>query len=97
VPSALPPTQIESARYGKWPVVYYALDDEYPITVKHWDGLLVVVEETISTCERIYENMVSNGIAVADWKELQSPELTELLEAIRRPAKDQADKKNPDG
>ena len=88
---------LESARYGKWPVVYYALDDEYPITVKHWDGLLVVVEETISTCERIYENMVSNGIAVADWKELQSPELTELLEAIRRPAKDQADKKNPDG
>ena len=89
---------LESARYGKWPVTYFALDDdEYPVTVKHWDGLLFVVEETISTCERIYENMVSNGIAVADWKELQSPELTELLEAIRRPAKDQADKKSPDG
>jgi hypothetical protein len=44
---------LESARYGKWPVVYYALDDEHPISIKQWDGLLFIVEETISTCERI--------------------------------------------
>lgn len=85
---------LESARFGKWPVVYFALDDEWPITVKDWAGLLFMVEETISTCELIYDNMVGNGIPVADWKELQSPELTELLDAIRRPAKDQGDKKN---
>lgn len=82
---------LESARYGRWPVNYFALDDENLITVKDWIGLLFVVEETIVTCERIYDHMMGKGSPVADWKELQSPELTELLHAIRRPAKDLPD------
>jgi Restriction endonuclease len=88
---------LEAARYGKWPVVYYALDDEHPMTVKHWDGLLFVIEETISTCERIFENMVNDSTAETDWKKLQSVELTELLDAIRIQAKEREDKRDFDG
>jgi hypothetical protein len=84
------------SKVWKLAVNYFALDDENLITVKDWIGLLFVVEETIATCERLYDHMMVTGSAVADWKELQSPELTELLDAIRRPPKDPLASSGPD-
>lgn len=76
------------AKFDRWPVTYWALDDEYPITVTAWPGLIYVIEETVATCERIYDQMESPRREVKDWRELQSQEMTELLTKIRQPKDD---------
>ncbi|MFJ4821536.1 restriction endonuclease [Streptomyces sp. NPDC088801] len=73
------------AKFERWPVTYWALDDDSPITVNAWPGLIYVTEETVATCERIYDQMVSPRGQVKDWRELQSQEMTELLTKIRQP------------
>ncbi|MEU9206578.1 restriction endonuclease [Streptomyces sp. NPDC048415] len=73
------------AAFNRWPVMYWALDDdESPITVNGWPGLIYIIEETVGTCERIYGHMESPQGQRKDWTELQSPEMTELLTNIRR-------------
>ncbi|MGV9603840.1 restriction endonuclease [Streptomyces sp. NPDC003631] len=74
------------ASFDRWPVAYWALDDEIPIDVNDWPGLLFVIEETVATCERIHDQMMSPRKKITDWRELQSQELTELLNAIRQTA-----------
>jgi hypothetical protein len=77
---------LENARFNRWPVAYYPLDHEDGelITVKNWEGLLFIVENTLIVCERIYACMTtSDTSSVNNWKLLQPPELSELLEAIR--------------
>ncbi|WP_405660140.1 restriction endonuclease [Streptomyces sp. NBC_00079] len=73
------------ASFNRWPVFYWALDDEYPISVNSWPGLLCITEETVATCERIYDQMVFPQGQLKDWRELQSQEMTELLTKIRQP------------
>lgn len=80
---------LEAARFRRWPVSYFALDDDLPISVMDWEGLLFLAEETISTCMRIYEHMMGSDTSIAHWKELQSPELTDLLDQIRLPRKEE--------
>lgn len=77
---------LESARYGRWPVDYYALDGDGSnlITVLALDGLLPIVEMTLETCQRIYDHMLNPDPSVRNWRALQAPELTELLALIRR-------------
>jgi hypothetical protein len=77
---------LEDARFGRWPAPYFPLDhsDTEVIDVTDWDGLLFVTKETLATCELIHEYMFDTERIVADWKELQTPELTELLETIRK-------------
>lgn len=77
---------LEEARFGRWPVAYFALDGDYMefIDITHWDGLLYIATETISTCQRIYDYMMSVGGLTVDWDELQTPGLKELLRTIRR-------------
>ena len=76
---------LEGARFNRWPVAYYPLDHEDGelIDVKNWEDLLFIVENTLITCERIYNYMTTAGAGLTDWKMLQPPELGELLEAIR--------------
>jgi hypothetical protein len=77
---------LEAARYDKWPVPFAPLDHgdhAGVITVNHWDALFFIAEETIRTCELIYTNMIGLGDRVESWKELQSEEMTELLEHVR--------------
>lgn len=76
---------LNAARFNRWPVFYWALDDEAPISVNAWPGLLYITEETVATCERIYDQMESPQRQVKDWRELQSQEITELLAKIRQP------------
>ncbi|WP_329327810.1 restriction endonuclease [Streptomyces luteogriseus] len=73
------------ASFNRWPVFYWALDDESPISINSWSGLLYITEETVAACERIYDQMVSPQGHVKDWRELQSQEMTELLTKIRQP------------
>jgi hypothetical protein len=73
------------ARFNRWPVFHWALDDELPITVNAWPGLIYITEETVATCERIYDEMESPQTQVKDWRELQSQGMTELLTKIRQP------------
>jgi hypothetical protein len=77
---------LEDARFGRWPVPYMSLDNDGTefMDVTHWDGLIYVAEETIATCERIYEYMTGTGDLVTDLADLQSSELTELLKTIRQ-------------
>ncbi|WP_239341852.1 restriction endonuclease [Frankia sp. CiP3] len=77
---------LESARYGKWPVYYYALDhdDRGLITVLALDGLLPIIELTLDTCQKIHDHMLNPDPSVENWRDLQAPELTELLALIRR-------------
>lgn len=76
---------LENARFDRWPIPYWPLDhkDGELIDVKNWDGLLFLTEKTLATCERIYTHMTTGEGGPLDWKDLQPPELTELLEAIR--------------
>jgi hypothetical protein len=78
-------TSLEHARFNRWPVSYYPLDSSGAefIDVKDWIGLFFVVEETIATCEKIYDHMIDPGVQATDWKDFQSYELTELLHTIR--------------
>ncbi|MEU7379964.1 restriction endonuclease [Streptomyces sp. NPDC088770] len=75
---------MDFARYNRWPVSYWPLDDDIPIDVKDWPGLLYVIEETVATCERIHLQMISPQEHVKDWREFQSQEMTELLARIRQ-------------
>ncbi len=79
---------LEEARYSQWPVSYWPLDDDQPIFVENWDILKFLVEETLATCTRIFDHMMSPESQVDDWKELQSPRLTEVLERIRTPRRE---------
>jgi hypothetical protein len=79
---------LEAASFNRWPVPYRPLDqaEDYSnglIDVKNWDGLLFVAEKTLETCDRIYEHMVGHGDSDIRWQDLQPPELTDLLAAIR--------------
>lgn len=75
---------LEMAQFGRWPVPYWPLDDKGTggINVKAWDGLFFMVEKTIETCSRLYENMMSLEPVIADWIVLQPKELTDLLKAV---------------
>lgn len=76
---------LENARYNRWPVAYYPLDhvDGELFDAKSWESLLFVIESTLITCQRIYAHMSTPGANLSDWKDLQPPELTELLDRIR--------------
>lgn len=76
---------LEDARFNRWPVAYYPLDhvDGELIDVKDWEGLLFVIEKTLITCKRIYGHMTTPDTDLIDWKNLQPPELVELLDNIR--------------
>ncbi|MFJ8659166.1 restriction endonuclease [Streptomyces sp. NPDC093795] len=74
------------ASFDRWPVAYWPLDSELSIDVKAWEGLLFVIEETVVTCERIRDQMMSPRKNIRDWRELQSQEMTDLLNAIRQTA-----------
>lgn len=78
---------LEDARFNRWPVAYYPLDhtDGELIDVKNWKGLLFIVEKTLITCERIYAHTTTADAGHVDWRDLQPPELVELLDAIRNP------------
>ncbi|MFD9241167.1 restriction endonuclease [Streptomyces sp. NPDC059556] len=77
---------LDSASFNRWPVAYWELDGEIPVDVKGWAGLLFVIEETVATCERIYDQMVSPQEGIRNWRELQSQEMADLLNAICRTA-----------
>ncbi|MEU5334672.1 restriction endonuclease [Streptomyces asoensis] len=79
---------LEAASFNRWPVPYRPLDqaEDYSnglIDVKNWDGLLFIAEKTLETCDRIYDHMIGHGISDIRWQDLQPPELTDLLAAIR--------------
>ncbi|WP_406307999.1 restriction endonuclease [Streptomyces griseoaurantiacus] len=79
---------LEAASFDRWPVPYRPLDqaEDYSnglIDVKNWDGLLFVAEKTLETCDRIYDHMIGDGNSHIRWQDLQPPELTDLLAAIR--------------
>ncbi|MFJ6382710.1 restriction endonuclease [Kitasatospora sp. NPDC092039] len=76
---------LESARFNRWPVAYFPLDlvDGEVFDVTDWEGLQFVAENTIVTCQRIYDHMMTPGESPVDWKTLQPPDLTSLLSAIR--------------
>ncbi|MEW2086900.1 restriction endonuclease [Streptomyces sp. NPDC005283] len=74
------------ANFNRWPVTYWAVGDEIPIEVNDWPGLLFVIEETVATCERIHDQMMSPQTKIKDWRELQSQEMTDLLNVIRQNA-----------
>ena len=76
---------LEDARFNRWPVAYYPLDhvDGELFDIEGWEGLLFVVEKTLVTCERIYSHMTSSDTHFVSWKDLQPPELVELLNNIR--------------
>jgi Restriction endonuclease len=76
---------LEDARFNRWPVAYYPLDhtDGELFEVTNWDALLFVAERTLLTCERIYDHFTTPDAAHVDWRELQPPELVDLLVAIR--------------
>jgi hypothetical protein len=78
---------LEDARFNRWPVIYYPLDhtDGELFKALDWEGLLFVVEKTLITCERIYVHMTSDAGHV-DWRDLQPPDLAELLDTIRNPS-----------
>ncbi|MEU4394767.1 restriction endonuclease [Kribbella sp. NPDC023855] len=86
---------MERARHNRWPAWYHPLDDDGTsvIRVLNRDALLMIVEPTVVTCERIYEQMTNTEIPMVDWRELQPPELIELLNAIRGTTK--ADSRKP--
>ncbi|MFI6832800.1 restriction endonuclease [Kribbella sp. NPDC050241] len=74
-----------NARYNRWPAWYHPLDeDDAVIRLLALDGLLLIIDHTITTCERIYEQMINTELPVTDWRDLQPPELVELLNAIRQ-------------
>lgn len=79
---------LEDARFNRWPVAYYPLDhtDGEFFDVSDWEGLLFIVERTLLTCERIYTHMTTPGAGILNWRDLQPPDLTELLQAARNPA-----------
>ncbi|WP_159400643.1 restriction endonuclease [Streptomyces sp. XY431] len=76
---------LENARFNRWPVAFFPLDlvDGEVFDVSDWEGLQFVAENTIITCQRIYDHMMTPGESPVDWKTLQPPELTSLLSAIR--------------
>jgi hypothetical protein len=76
---------LEDARFNRWPVAYYPLDhvDGELFDIENWEGLLFVVENTLITCERIYIHMTAANTNSVNWKDLQPPELVELLDSIR--------------
>ncbi|MFJ9251103.1 restriction endonuclease [Streptomyces sp. NPDC101776] len=79
---------LEAASFDRWPVAYFPLHqaEDYSnglIDVKNWDGLLFVAENTLETCDRIYDHMVGDGNSDIRWQDLQPPELTDLLAALR--------------
>lgn len=78
---------LEDARFNRWPVIYFPLDhtDGELFKVPDWEGLLFVVEKTLLTCERIYAHMTTSGASPVDWRDLQPPDLVELLDAVRNP------------
>lgn len=78
---------LEDARFNRWPVIYYPLDhtDGELFKVSDWEGLIFVVEKTLLACERIYAHMATSGGGRVDWRDLQPPDLVELLDAIRNP------------
>ena len=78
---------LEDARFNRWPVIYFPLDhtDGELFKVSDWEGLIFVVEKTLLTCERIYAHMTTLGAGPVDWRDLQPPDLVELLDAIRNP------------
>ncbi|WP_079034892.1 restriction endonuclease [Streptomyces hirsutus] len=84
---------LEAASFNRWPVPYRPLDqaEDYSnglIDVKNWDGLLFVAEKTLETCDRIYGHMIGYGNSDIRWQDLQPPELTDLLAAIRNMSSD---------
>lgn len=76
---------LEGAQSGRWPVAFYPLDhDGYElIEVRVWDGLFFLVEHTLEACASIYAHMTDPEAGDADWRDFQSPELTDLLQRIR--------------
>lgn len=78
---------LEDARFNRWPVIYYPLDhtDGELFKVSDWEGLIFVVEKTLLACERIYAHMTTLGGGRVGWRDLQPPDLIELLDAIRNP------------
>lgn len=76
---------LEDARFNRWPVAYFPLDhaDGELIDVKGWEGLLSLVINSLITCERIYQHMITPDAGPLDWKGLQPPELVAMLNAIR--------------
>lgn len=78
---------LEDARFNRWPVIYYPLDhtDGELFKVSDWEGLIFVVEKTLLACERIYAHMTTLCGGQVDWRDLQPPDLVELLDAIRNP------------
>lgn len=78
---------LEDARFNRWPVIYYPLghaDGEF-FQVSSWEGLLFIVERTVITCERIYSHMTTLDAGHVEWRELQPPDLVELLDGVRNP------------
>jgi hypothetical protein len=73
---------LEDGRFDKWPVAFWALGHELPIFARDWDGLLYATEHIILTCERIYDHMTGTQSRIEDWRDFQSPEFSELIEAI---------------
>jgi hypothetical protein len=76
---------LEDARFNRWPVAYYPLDhkDGEVFDVKDWESLFFVAERMLITCERIYDHIIAPKVCLTDWKDLQPPELTQLLDAMR--------------
>jgi len=76
---------LEDARFNRWPVAYFPMDliDGEIFDIKGWEGVLFVAENLLVTCERIYEHMINPQTGVTDWRDLQPPELTQLMIAMR--------------